>query len=88
MIPLINNGFGKSEPIVKTCLPKMTVMTVMTVMIMMTNNTKNKNVAIDLRILYIKRGEIQSLELHQKKVANVLSTILIKIKLFLQYKMV
>ena len=37
---------------------------------------------------YGKRGEIQSLELHQWKGAIVLSTILIKDKLFLQFKMV
>jgi hypothetical protein len=33
-------------------------------------------------------GEVQSLELHQYKSAMVLSTILIKNKVFLHYKMV
>ena len=33
-------------------------------------------------------GEVQSLELHQYKIAMVLSTILIKNKVFLHYKMV
>ena len=33
-------------------------------------------------------GEVQSLELHQYKTAMVLSTILIKNKVFLHYKMV
>ena len=33
-------------------------------------------------------GEVQSLELHQYEIAMVLSTILIKNKVFLHYKMV